>query len=73
MIETEQKEFVHKEIYWGPKRKQHALCFVLFCFSFWDSNKEIWSNFDFSEWAPKTAKVVETRQGYVGGAKECVN
>lgn len=41
--------------------------------SFWDSNKEIWSNFDFSEWEPKTAKVVKTLQGYVGGAKERVS
>ena len=58
------------------RSKKEATCFV-FCFvlffSFWDSNKEIWSNFDFSEWEPKTAKVVKTLQGYVGGAKECVS
>ena len=46
---------------------------VCVCVSFWDSNKEIWSNFDFSEWEPKTAKVVKTLQGYVRGAKEHVS
>ena len=50
--------------------KKEAACV---CVSFRDSNKEIWSNFDFSEWEPKTAKVVKTLQGYVGGAKEHVS